>query len=114
MRARTVMLLLLIVCLSATIGIGIAACGGGETDDSKAIVGVWTDEQGLMDYEFKSDGALVVTFMGQGDETTYSVKDGKLFFPDPDTGEENQLDFRVEGDKLIMNFDGEEAILVRK
>jgi hypothetical protein len=104
--------LLMVGGLLLTLALAFSACGGGGGDD--AIVGVWTDEQGLVEYEFKSDGALVVTFMGQEDQTTYSTEDGLLMFPDPDTGEQSEIQYRVEGDRLIMTLDGEEGILVRK
>jgi len=107
------LVLAVLVAVLAILSVGLAACGDESAVD-EAIVGVWTDEAGLMDYEFRSDGVLVVTFMGEADETTYSTSDGKLFFPDPDTGEENQLGYRVEDGKLIMDFEGQEAVLVKK
>ena len=107
------MVLTLLVAVLAIMSMGLAACGD-EIAVDEAIIGLWTDEAGLMDYEFRPDGVLVVTFMGEADETTYSTSNGKLLFPDPDTGEENQLGYRVEDGKLIMDFEGQEAILVKK
>lgn len=109
---RSRMVPVVAICLFLVLPLALGACGGGDGD--KAIVGVWTDEAGMMDYEFTSDGKLVIVFMGEEEETSYSAKDGTLFFPDPDTGEEAQIDYRVEGDRLIMSFDGEEGVLVRK
>jgi hypothetical protein len=36
--------------------------------------------------------------VGMGDEqqTTYSAKDGNLYFPDPDTGQQSEIDCRIE------------------
>jgi len=107
------MVLLVAAGLLLVLSVAIAACGGGGNGDD-ALIGVWTDEQGLMEYEFKSDGALVVRFMGEEEQTTYSADDGRLNFPDPDTGEQAEIQYKVEGDRLLMIFDGEEGILVRK
>ncbi len=107
------MVLIVVGALLLVVALAFAACGGGGNGDD-ALIGVWTDEQGLMEYEFTSDGALVVRFMGEEDQTTYSAEDGRLMFPDPDTGDQSEIQYRVEGDKLIMTFDGEEGILIRR
>jgi hypothetical protein len=104
------MVLIALGGLLLVVALAFAACGGG----GDALVGVWTDEQGLMEYEFMSDGALVVRFMGEEEQTTYSADEGRLMFPDPDTGEQSEIQYKIEGDKLIMILDGEEGILVRK
>ncbi len=106
------LVLLIAVCLTAVLPLALGACGGGDGDE--AIVGVWTDELGMMDYEFTSDGRLLVTFTGETEEISYIAKDGRLSFVDPETGEEQAIDFRVEADTLLMTFEGEEGVLVRK
>lgn len=107
-RMALVIVFGLLIALSA----GLAACGGGNGDDP--IVGKWTDEYGMVEYEFKSDGTLVVGFMGEEEKAQYSVQGGKLSFPDAMTGEQLDVDYKVEGDKLIMTFEGEEVVLVKK
>ena len=102
--------LVLAICLLFVLPLVLAACGGGDN----AIVGIWTDQDGFIEYEFKSGDVLVVRFMGEEEQTTYSAKDGKLSFPNPDTGEQDEIDYRIDGDNLIMNVGGEEGTLVRK
>ena len=105
--------LALAICLLFVLPLALAGCGGAEGGDD-AIVGMWTDEDGVIEYEFKSDGVVVVRFMGEEEQSTYSAKDGKLSAPDPETGELSEIDYRIDGDNLIMGVDGEGGTFVRK
>jgi Family of unknown function (DUF5640) len=109
-RPRTVLLLGL--CLILVLSFILAACGDGEGDD--ALLGVWTDPTGVIEFEFKSDGTVLIRAMGQEEQATYTAKDGKLSAPDPETGELNEVDYTVDGDTLILGADGEEGTLIRK
>ena len=99
-------------CLLFVLSFAFAGCGNGEGDD--ALVGVWTDPDGVVEFEFKSDGTLLVRMMGQEEQTTYTVEDGKLSATDLETGEISEVDYTIEGDNLILGVDGEEGTLVRK
>jgi len=107
-RSRTV--LALAICLLAALALGLAACGGGGGD----IVGTWTDNDG-MEFEFTSDGAMIVSFMGQKAEATYSVKDGKLHISGAEAaGFPEEIAYKIDGDKVTMTSpDGEEQTLTR-
>jgi hypothetical protein len=89
----------------------LAGCGDGGGDD--ALLGVWADPSGPMEYEFKSDGTLVLRYLGEEEETTYTVEDGTLVAIDPDTGDSEIIDYVVEGDTLILGADGEYGTLAR-
>jgi hypothetical protein len=92
--------------------LALASCGSGEADDG--LIGTWTDQEGFIEYEFKSDGALVVRFMDQEEQTTYSADDGKLSLADMETGEQREFDYSIDGDTLTLKADGEEETLLRK
>ena len=105
--------LALAICLIFVLPLALAGCGGGGGGDD-ALVGIWTDEGGSMEFEFKSDGVLVFRFMGEEEQSTYSAKDGELSSPNPETGELSETVYRVDGDTLLMGVDGQEGTLVRK
>ena len=105
--------LALAICLLFVLPLALAGCGGGEGGDN-ALVGIWADEDGLIEFEFKSDGVMVLRFMGEEEQSTYSAKGGKLSAPDPETGELSETEYRIDGDTLLMGVDGEEGTLVRK
>ena len=104
--------LALAICLLIVLAIAVAGCGGEEGDD--ALIGVWTDPSGVMELEFKSDGTLVMRAMDQEEQGTYTAEGGKLFSPDPETGEVSEVEYKIEGDTLLLGPDGEEGTLVRK
>jgi hypothetical protein len=104
--------LALAICLLIVLAFAVAGCGGGEGDD--ALLGVWTDPSGVMELEFKSDGTLVMRAMDQEEQATYTAEDGKLSSPDPETGEVSTVEYKIDGDTLILGPDGEEGTLVRK
>jgi hypothetical protein len=104
--------LVLAICILFAMPLTLAACGDGQGDD--ALVGVWADPQGVIEYEFKSDGTLVLRLMGDEAQTTYTAKDGKLSAANPDTGEMSAVDYTIEGDNLILGVDGEEGTLIRQ
>jgi hypothetical protein len=102
----------LAICLVFVLPLVLAGCGDGGDED--ALVGIWTDQDGVIEYEFKSDGTLVFRFMGEEEQTTYTVSDGKISVPNPETGEQTESDYRIEGDNLILTTEGEEETLIKK
>ncbi len=104
--------LALAVCLLVLVSLAFAGCGDGEADDG--LIGTWTDQEGFIEYEFKSDGVMVLRFMGEEEQIPYTVEDGKLLVNDPETGEPAVAEYTIEGDTLILVADGEEETLVRK
>jgi hypothetical protein len=111
---RTWVALVSVVCLVLALSFAMAGCGGGGD-----IVGTWTDGEG-MDFEFKSDGALIVGVMGQKFELSYEVKDSVISITDEgSTGLgaflPDKIDYRVDGDELaLISPDGQEQVLTRK
>jgi len=105
--------LILAICLLVVLPLALGACGGGG-GGGDALLGTWTDSTGVMEYEFKSDGTLLVTFMGEEQPMNYSVKDDTLTLKDEETGEEAAIDYTIEGDNLKLSFEGDEETLVRK
>lgn len=101
-----------VVCLLVLVSLAFAGCGGGEEDDG--LIGVWTDQEGFLEYEFTSDGTLVLRFMGEEEQVPYTVEGGKLIVDDPETGEPAEAEYTVEGDTLTIVADGEKETLVRK
>jgi hypothetical protein len=104
--------LMVAVCMVLALSFALAGCGGGEGDD--ALVGVWTDPAGVVEFEFQSDGTMIMRAMGEEEQTTYTAKDGKLSAVDLETGEPSEVDYTIDGDTLILGADGEEGTLVRK
>jgi len=104
--------LVLVICLLFILPSALAGCGGG--DDSDAIIGVWTEQEGFIEYEFKSGGVLVVRAMGQEEQTTYSVENGKLSLSDMETGELREFEYEIDGDDFTISGEGEEETLVRR
>jgi hypothetical protein len=102
----------LVLCLLFVFGLALPSCGDETTDDD--LVGVWADPTGAIEFEFKSDGTLVVTIMGEQEQTTYTAEDGKVSVIDLETGESSEVDYKVDGDTLTLGADGEEGTLVRK
>ena len=102
----------LAIFLLVVLSLALAGCGGGEGDD--ALVGVWTDPTVVMELEFQSDGTMIMRAMGEEEKTTYTAKDGKLSAVDLETGEPSEVDYKIDGDNLILGADGEEGTLVRK
>jgi hypothetical protein len=104
--------LALAICLLIVLAIVVAGCGGDEGDD--ALIGVWTDPSGVMEIEFTSDGTLIMRAMDQEEQATYTAEDGKLSSPDPETGEVSEVEYKIDGDTLLLGPDGEEGTLIRK
>jgi hypothetical protein len=101
------------ICLLFVVSIALAGCGDGNGGE-EALLGVWTDETGTIEFEFKPDGVVLIRAMGDEQQGKYSADDGKLSSVDPDTGELNEVPYTVEGDTLRLGAEGEEATLVRK
>ena len=86
----------------------VVACGG--SDD---VVGTWGGDGFTM--EFKADGGLVFSIMGQEIEATYTAKDGKLAISGAeDMGIPAEIKYKVSGDTLtLISPEGEEETLRR-
>jgi Family of unknown function (DUF5640) len=100
------------VCLLVLVSLAAVGCGNGGGDD--ALLGVWADPSGPMEYEFKSDGTLVLRYLGEEQETTYTAEEGTLIAVDPDTGESEEIEYTVSGATLVLGADGEYGTLARK
>ena len=75
----------------------LAACGSG----SSALVGKWKDEAtGMMTMEFKDDGTLSVSALGQTQTVSYKVDGDKITMTAD--GQEATGTFKVEGNKLTL------------
>ena len=107
-RSRTVPALA--TCLFAALSLGLAACGGG----GDSLVGTWTDGDG-MNFEFKADGSMTISYLGEEFKADYTAKDGKLSIAGADdTGFPEEIGYRVDGDKVTMTSpDGEKQELTR-
>ena len=76
----------------------LAACGSAS---SSPIIGTWKDEAtGLMTIEFKDDGTLSVSALGQTQTGTYQVDGDKITTKVGD--DEASVTYKVEGDKLTI------------
>lgn len=102
----------LAVCLVLVVSFAVAGCGDKAADD--ALIGTWTDPSGIMEFEFESDGTMIIRAMGEEEKTTFTVNDGKLGAPNPETGEIDEITYKIDGDSLILGEGGEEGIFVRK
>jgi len=105
-------LLALMICLIVVLTLALGGCGGG--GDDEALLGVWADPSGPMEYEFRSDGTLVLRYLDEEQETTYTAEEGTLFAVDPDTGEAEEIEYVIEGDSLTLGAEGEYGTLARK
>jgi len=90
-----------------------SAGGCGSGDD--AIVGTWAEVGDVWkEYEFRSDGVMVKRFMVNGaeEESTYSVKDGKLELSSDQVAYDYYL---TKEDRLTISFEDSVILdLVRK
>jgi hypothetical protein len=74
----------LAICPLLVLSFEIAGCGVGEGDQT--LIGVWTDPDGVVEFEVRSDGTSLIRTVGQEEQTTCAAKDGTLSAVDPDTG----------------------------
>jgi hypothetical protein len=102
---------LLIVVSAIALTFTIVGCGGQDDDP---LVGIWTDEAGVIEVEFTPDSTMLLRFLGQEEKSTYTVKDGKISAPNPETGEMNEIEYVLDGDTLRMKLEGKEQTFVRK
>jgi hypothetical protein len=80
----------------------VTACGGGSS-----IVGKWQDPDGV-NIEFTSDGKLILSFMGESLEGTYSVSGNKVSVNL--MGETSESEFKVSGDTLTLIEPGADPV----
>jgi hypothetical protein len=97
-----------IIALVAVIVFGAVACdsGGGK------LSGTYVGEMG-MTYTF-SGKKVTVTFMGEKEEGTYEIKDGKCYVTDPADGKVTEYTFTLEGDNLTLVNGRERLVLTKK
>jgi hypothetical protein len=74
------------------------------------LVGIWTSEQGI-ELEFTSDGAVFLRYQGQQVESSYSAKEGKVFYIDFEPNKQGErvpveVEYTVDGDKLVWDVGG--------
>ena len=86
----------------------LTACGGSP------IVGKWKEETtGLATMEFKSDGDLVVSVLGQTETVQYRVDGDKIIVTND--GTDRTSTFKIEGGKLtITTPNGNTQVFVRE
>ncbi|NLE73566.1 MAG: hypothetical protein GX604_02905 [Actinobacteria bacterium] len=109
--------MIVLVCMLIVLPLALGACGDSkEVGDEEAILGVWTvSQEGMeMEFEFKTGGVMLIRFFGEEMEGTYELKDGQLLATDPESGEVNAADYKLEGDSLTITSDGESEVLTRK
>jgi hypothetical protein len=97
-----------IIALALAIALGGVACdsGGG------GLNGTYVGEMG-MTYTF-SGKKVTVTFMGEKEEGTYEIKDGKCYVTDPADGKVTEYTYTLEGDKLTLVNGREKLVLTKK
>lgn len=105
--------LVLLICLSIVLAFALTGCGGDDSEED-ALLGVWADETGVLEFEFKPDGVVLIRAMGDEQESTYSADDGMISATDPDTGEVSEVEYTIDGDTLLLGADGAEGVLIRK
>ena len=113
-----IMSLVLAIMMVAVLFVG---CGGGEGGNS--IVGKWEikeEAEGMevsMVFNFKSNGDFEMTSEMNGsalvsEEGTYKVEGDKITMNID--GEESTSSFSIDGNKLTISEDGSEIVLTRK
>ncbi len=111
MKKTLALVFAVLMCVSV-----LVACGSS----SKGIVGTWTatEDGQTVDMTFKADGKLSMTMMGVNVEGTYTAKDGKLSATVSLMGQTQEIfedvEYKVDGDKLAITVDGDTQILNRK
>jgi DNA-binding beta-propeller fold protein YncE len=98
-----------IIALAAAIAFGGVACDSG---GGTKLSGTYVGEMG-MTYTF-SGKKVTVTFMGEKEEATYEIKDGKYYVTDPADGKVTEYTFTLEGDKLTLVNGREKLVLTKK
>ena len=107
--------LVLVVVMVAMLFVG---CGGKESDSDK-ILGKWSCEQDGAEIvmEFKKDGKATMSILYNGEslgeqEIEYKIDGSKLVVTVD--GEEESSDFKIEGKTLTITEDGENLEFTRK
>jgi len=114
---RTSIVLALAVCLALALSLLLGACDeqGGD------VVGIWVDEPGLTQFQFKAHGTLIVQYPGQEFAVTYTATNGRLSIQaaEPEGAAPGSLfqgiEYAVNGNELTLtNSDGQTQILHKK
>ncbi|MFZ5975490.1 MAG: DUF5640 domain-containing protein [Bacillota bacterium] len=86
-------ILILVLCASLL----LVACSGS----TSSIVGKWKDEaSGMSTWEFKGDGTMSMTALGQTVSGTYKTDGDKITMTI--AGDEGTGTFKIEGNKLTL------------
>ena len=104
---KKLLALLLALAMMLTMLVG---CGG----DSGAIEGKWILEEDNDNYlEFQSGGKLIIGSAYGSQEAEYKVDGDELTLIRED-GDQRTYDFEIDGDKLVIDEDGENLVLYRE
>jgi len=104
------MLLILVIALTA--------CGGnGSSGANSSLIGRWREDgQDRSDFEFNSDGTATEICLNSGltnDEYVWSI-DGNFLTIDSTYGDEERIfSFKISGDTLTVELDGEASTFTR-
>jgi hypothetical protein len=77
-----------------------------------SVSGLYTDDSGTFKFDFKSDGKVSVTMIGETKEATYTVKDKTVVVTVPGTPE--SLSFAISDDGSLRAIGGPGITLKKK
>ncbi len=69
---------LLVLAVAAGLLMSLSLALGACARDEGTIVGTWVDEAGGMQFQFRTDGTLVVEYLGGRFIAAYAAEDGRL------------------------------------
>jgi hypothetical protein len=106
----------------AILAILLTGCGGGTKSLKDQIIGKWEgndpDLGGAMTFEFMKDGKAKLGIGAMSIDVNYSWVDDDTFEFSIDMGtgtpETQQMDARIDGDKLFLTSEGETVEFTKK
>ena len=109
---KTLAIVLVVVALATM----MVACGV----KSNSIIGTWemTQDEQTVSFTFEDGGKGKMDMMGMSVDTTWEIKDGKLTISASVMGVEqvavDGADYKVDGNKLSITYEGETLELTKK